>query len=206
MKNLKITLSGAVAAASLLLAANGVLAQPSIPVVNDTPIENPNTIPDSFPIPEIFDEKVMPGIACEAQQGVHVSSLDRIAHPETGSYLENPVSPGVGGRARSVKCPIVRDNTTNIDGTFSAAVTIYNPNDALFICILDSYDEFGVWLDSVSRSTFVAGDQTLTLEPGPGDLTVSESNGFYVLRCTLPDEGRIYSYRWAEYLRTDLNN
>lgn len=194
MKHSKLALSVVAAATSLLFTTHGVLAQPDIPEVDDTPI----------PISELYDEKVMPGIACEVEVGGHVRDINRrakFAQNNDRSYLENTASNG-----RRIVCPIERDNTRNNNGTMSAAVTIYNPPDRGSICVLDSYNEFGELLDSTSRSTTVAGDGTLTLEPGPSSLDVSTNNGFYVLRCTVPDDGRIYSYRWAEFLRTDRNN
>src|SRR5687768_14033430 len=64
------------------------------------------------------DTKVYNGNACQAQQGEQAVNLFR----STVDVRVNPGSPGL-----NVTCPIVRDNTENLDGIESADVRVQSP-------------------------------------------------------------------------------
>lgn len=147
---------------------------------------------------QIFDEKVMPGSGCQATFGFQAGDLNHYA-----PFLRNTAN-----APRDVTCTIVRDNTTNLVGTWSAAVTGNNPGGVVF-CALYSYDEFGGFLDLGAAAVAAAGNFTLGLD-GPGginnQLTVSAPDSYYALLCNLPAGAELYSYRWAERVPTDANN
>ena len=146
--------------------------------------------------PPIFDEKVMPGSACQATIGSQAGELNHYA-----PYLKNFADSAV-----SVTCPIVRDNTTNLTGTWSAAVTGYNPGGVVF-CTLYSYDEFGAFLDLSAAAVAAVGNFALVLDMPPvGPLAVSAIDSYYSVLCNLPAGAQLYSYRWAERIPTDYNN
>lgn len=183
MRTSKPLLAGAMSATMLLLASYGTNAQ----VVDDI-IGPPIVL-------ELFDEKVMPGNGCQATIGTQARDLNHFV-----PYLIN-----TSNTYRAVTCPVVRDNTTNTTGTWSAAVTGYNPGGNVY-CSINSYSPLGGFVDLGAAATAVVGNFTLNVDSAGSPLNLSVNDGYYTVYCSLPPNARLYSYRWAERLRTDRNN
>jgi hypothetical protein len=137
------------------------------------------------------DYKTIPGNACQAY-GTGATLLKWFSYALNNNYT------GVN----TVLCPIVRDNALNTNGTASVSVDIYNPTAGVsFECTLNSYARFGAVVATDTDSTTAYGTATLSL-----DVDVSESEGYYVLICTMPPVGqyssKIYSYTYREYIET----
>lgn len=184
MENRKYKSTGLVAAAALLTSVNAVSAA-------DLAIDPSVAIDPIIVLPEFFDNKTMPGNACQAMYGSQSNGLNHYA-----PFLHNTANDNL-----RVTCPIVRDNTSNGNGTWSANVYGWNPPGANFFCSLYSYSTHGALQQVALANTGVAGNITLSL-----DVNNSAFNGFYTIYCSLPGNARLYSYRWAEPLRTDRNN
>ena len=187
MENRNLKGIGLVATVAILTSINTVSAADLTidPVVAVDPVIDPIIV-----LPELFDNKTMPGNACEAMYGSQSGVLN---HYTWGLYNT------ANGYVR-VSCPIVRDNTSNGNGTWSANVYGFNPGGN-FACSLYSYSTHGALQQVASANTAAAGNITLSL-----DVNNSSFNGFYTIYCNLPANARLYSYRWAEPLRTDRNN
>ena len=138
-----------------------------------------------------YDAKTYPGISCEAQA---VSEIDKFSNIEFDMFNANP------GK-RSVVCPIVRDNTKNINGTLGVYVSAYNVANRTLECTLYSVDRFGLLIESDFNSTSNSGDQTIYL-----DVNSSVDRGVYGINCELANGAAIRSYEVREYLDTDKDN
>jgi hypothetical protein len=93
---------------------------------------------------------------------------------------------------RTVTCPVVRDNTTNTNGTGDVWVYVNRSNIAINQLSCTFYGtraSDGVTLFSVIRSTSAVGPVRLTI-PVPN----SVAGGPYNLLCSLPPQSIIYAY------------
>ncbi|WP_145998558.1 hypothetical protein [Methyloterricola oryzae] len=135
-----------------------------------------------------YDAKTYPGINCEAQATAQDADFSNV-----GFDMFN-----IATAKRSVVCPIVRDNTSNLDGTFSVRVHVNNAANKTLTCTLYSNSQYAVPIDSNQASTSATGDQTLFL-----DVDLSEEGGYYGINCSLPSGTAIRSYEVREYLDTD---
>jgi hypothetical protein len=136
------------------------------------------------------DTKVYPGNACQAQLGDRAGDLFR-----STVFLRNASALGL-----NVVCPIVRDNTPNLDGIESADVRVQSPTTESLICYLQSRSALGELLQQTQVATTSQNVNVLPL-----DLNVSTIGGTYSIICELPPEGRIYGYRVTEYPPTTTN-
>jgi len=110
-----------------------------------------------------------------------------------------------------VRCPIVRDNVSNWDGTKAAYVFVEKEvpgtggsgaNQKDVYCALSSYPDTGA---TGVRGEAVEQKSDRTLEERAGlfslnvDVNASRPGGTYVLICNLPPRSWIHSYIIAEY-------
>lgn len=151
-----------------------------LPNLDPTPELNPNLI--------VHDAKTYPGITCEAQATQEITMFRNYYFGMANN------SPGY----RGMVCPIVRDNTKDVEGTLSSYVNVYNPSDSTFECSLYSLDRFGGLIDSYTNSTSAFGDQIIYL-----DVDTSIEDGHYGINCSVPYGGMVYSYEVREFLTTD---
>lgn len=191
-------LSTSAALASVIL-ANGVLAQ----IVDPDPDPGPT-------VPPKYDAKMYPGSACQPYYGTaayrFLSFQNGIAPRLVSNQNETPPE------AEWVTCPIVRDNTSNTDGTWNNGASgtgVYvwvdvpaDSNPDLLSCHLFSYDMVsGNLLDSHNNDNptqLASGRYVLGL-----DVSRSTVAGNYVVRCYLPWKSTLRAYRVTEYLSTD---
>jgi hypothetical protein len=135
------------------------------------------------------DTKIYNGNACQAQQGEQAVNLFR----STVDVRVVPGSPGL-----NVTCPIVRDNTENLDGIESADVRVQSPTTAELLCQIQSRTALGELLQFTNVATTSQNVNVLPLK-----LDVSSIGGTYGLICSLPAEGRILGYSVTEYPPTE---
>lgn len=140
------------------------------------------------PIFTPYDSKTYPGINCEAQATAQIADFSNVGF--------DMINASTG--KRSVVCPIVRDNSSNLDGTFSVRVNVANVANKTFTCTLYSNNKFGAPIDSYQASTTAGGDQTIYL-----DVDLSEEGGYYAINCSMPSNSALRSYEVREYLDTD---
>lgn len=144
------------------------------------------------PPPAFFDAKTMPGNACAVTSSTNSAAAER----------QIPSLWNVSERNVQVTCPIVRDNTTNGNGTFSAQLVGSNATAGTrFYCALYSMRDDGRFVMATGSSFTRAGNFTLNL-----DVNGSPFNGVYTIYCNVPSKSRLHSYRWAEPMITDRNN
>jgi hypothetical protein len=134
------------------------------------------------------DTKVYPGNGCQAQLGSQAGNLFR----STVSLINDS---DVG---MNVVCPIVRDNTANLDGIESADVRVQSPTTEELICYLQSLSTLGQILQQTRVATTSQNVNVLPL-----DVDVSTIGGTYSIICELPPQGTIYGYRVTEYPPTE---
>ncbi len=139
-------------------------------------------------LPLVYDAKTYPGIHCEAQSVAQINDFTNL-----GFDMFNATQ----GR-KHVVCPIVRDNTSNTNGTHSVYVYVSNPANRTIECTLYSYDRYSGLIDSDTNSTSNPGDQTIFL-----DVDNSIERGYYGINCRLPQNGAIRSYEVREFHDTD---
>jgi hypothetical protein len=163
-----------------------VFSWPLIAFADFVPVDPDGVFDD--PVFTPFDAKTYPGINCEAQA---VAEIDQFLN--VGFFMSN-ANPG----KRTVVCPVVRDNTRNLDGTYSAYVHAYNPAGRTLECTLYSQDKFSAPVDSFTASTSTSGNVTLYL-----DVDTSAEEGFYGITCLLANTATVYSYEVREFLATD---
>lgn len=163
-----------------------VVAWPLSASADFVPVDH-NTVFDDLGITP-FDAKTYPGINCEAQA---VAEIDQFLN--VGFFMSNANS----GK-RTVVCPVVRDNTRNLDGTYGAYVHAYNPPGRNLECTLHSQDKFSAPIDSDSASTSISGNVTLYL-----DVDASAEGGNYGITCLLANTAAVFSYEVREFLATD---
>lgn len=93
-----------------------------------------------------------------------------------------------------VVCPIVRENTTNTNGTVSVEIFVTNVAGQHLSCQLYSYDMYDTLIaGSVPKSTTAGGKQPLTVE-----VNSSAAKGHYSLRCMLPSGAKLHAYEVRE--------
>src|SRR5215218_8883561 len=131
------------------------------------------------------DTKVYTGNACQAQQGNQAGDLFR-------STLDVRVIEGSPGL--NVTCPIVRNNTENLDGIESADVRVQSPTTEELLCQMQSRTALGELLQFANVTTTSQNVNVLPLK-----LDVSSIGGTYSLICSLPPLGRILGYSVTEY-------
>jgi hypothetical protein len=94
----------------------------------------------------------------------------------------------------TVICPVVRDNTSNINGTKNFTARVASNGSDLLFCTFYSLDENGTLIDVNTQSTTSGVPVTLNLDVG-----VSANKGYYNMACTLPPGTTIFSYRLEEF-------
>jgi hypothetical protein len=141
------------------------------------------------------DAKVYHSSECQSQTALDASSL---VYSESG--LKND-----GGADALVICPIVRDNTTNLNGIMDVRIYISNVSGNQFSCKLYSYDTHRTLIAQSMVSTTAGGSRTLTTYANS-----SRAAGHYSIGCNLPPGGRLHAYQVKEMLngtnRTDYLN
>jgi len=135
------------------------------------------------------DTKIYNGNACQAQAGDRAGELFR----STVDVRVVPGSPGL-----NVTCPIVRDNTENLDGIESADVRVQSPTTEELLCQMQSRTALGELLQFANATTTSQNVNVLPLK-----LDVSSIGGTYSLICSLPPLGRILGYSVTEYPPTE---
>jgi len=93
-----------------------------------------------------------------------------------------------------VTCPVVRDNTSNTNGTRAFQVTVMSNGLVDVVCTLYSLDEKGVYVDSRVNTTPSNVPATLDLA-----VNLSAQRGYYNMICSLPPGGKIFNYMLWEY-------
>ena len=134
------------------------------------------------------DRKTVPGSACTSWG----NTLAEITGSDGGAVLNASFT-----SAYTVSCPVVRDNTTNTNGT--PDVSVYGYRDGAtatpLSCIFKvTTASTGADYYSLSRSTSLTGNVSLTIP-----VTSSQSGAFYNLICVLPPRSKIYGYIVPEY-------
>lgn len=167
----------------ILLSSIAISSAPQALAIQLEPETNPIFIP--------YDAKTYPGISCEAQA---VAEIDEFINLSFDMFNANP------GK-RNIVCPIVRDNTKNLDGTLGVYINVFNVANRTLECSLYSSDRFGLIIDSDFSSTSSSGDQTIYL-----DVDNSVDRGFYGINCELANGAAISSYEVREFLDTDDDN
>ena len=149
-----------------------------------------------FPPPDPADAKIYSGTSCRTSLGRAAADLDAYYYGVKNISSTTTVR---------VMCPIVRDNTQNKNGTWSAPfasgvyVRVHNPVSGLVTrCTLYSLGTYIAPFVSGSASTNAQGDRTLFL-----DVNSSTAGGQYNLECHLPPQARLYNYWVNEYRPTD---
>jgi hypothetical protein len=133
------------------------------------------------------DRKTYPGNACQPFNQTTANDLEM-----DGSGLKNLSTSNV----RVVYCPIVRDNTTNSDGTDDIEVFGYNDRSLTFSCnFVATSAATGTAVASSAQSVSVPGDFKLVI---PG-VKKSSSGGYYYLGCSIPPSSKIYGYIVPEH-------
>ncbi len=133
------------------------------------------------------DRKTYPGNACLPFNETTASDIER-----DGSSVKNLSA----NNTRIVFCPVVRDNTTNSDGTEDIEVFGYNDRSLTFSCVFWATTAgTGSVVASSTQSVSVPGDFKLVL---PG-VTKSSSGGYYYLTCNIPPFSKIYGYIVPEH-------
>jgi hypothetical protein len=136
------------------------------------------------------DEKVYPGSQCRAYYS--------FAQGNTRSdYIGMWNINGFGEDGVYIVCPIVRDNVSNMNGTRSAKIMVFNQrgiNDEKVSCGLWSNSQNGGTVALKAAYAEYNGDNELNV-----DVDASASGGIYGLTCFLPPQSGIWSYRIDEY-------
>lgn len=149
-------------------------------------------------------------LAAAAPQPAHAN--DNKAYPGSGCHAfggdpDIETGGGIAGNAavinvngaldRTVICPVVRDNTININGTGN--VWVYVNRSAVAVSSLSctfysTAASFGGTIFSVTRSTSAVGNVKL-------DFAVpnSSAGGPYSITCRLPPLSMVYAYLVPEY-------
>ncbi|MEQ1557412.1 MAG: hypothetical protein ABL933_00560 [Methyloglobulus sp.] len=158
----------------------------------------------SFALP---DFKVFPGASCQVEYSTNYGGGVSSWQLWGGAY-SNTNTDLVGGYDHVI-CPIVRDKTTNLNGTQHVKVSIYNSaNGRGFNCDLWSVDKYAgtntaVQGFPVPMETYTATSPTTV---GFYDLALnvktSKASGYYALHCEVPPGGYIYRYEVGEYADT----
>ena len=133
------------------------------------------------------DDKVFSGNGCRSYYGNQESRLHHLAR-----YTRNASS-----STTWVSCPLVRDNTTNGNGTNQVLIRVYrdgtvSENIDLY-CQLVSGNGYGSY-HADSDSYLGHGNAQLVL-----DVNSSWWRGQYSVRCKLPRNARVYSVVLREH-------
>jgi len=134
------------------------------------------------------DRKTFPGSSCQGWGNVNAE----IAATDGGGVLNSSFT-----SAYTVSCPVVRDNTTNLNGAADVLVYAYRDGStatALSCIFKVTRAADGTDYYSLTRSTSVSGNVSLTIP-----VTSSVSGGFYNLLCVLPPRSKIHGYIVSEY-------
>jgi hypothetical protein len=138
-----------------------------------------------------------------------VAAADNKAYPGSmcGPFSGAPDIEADGGNAavintsnsfdRTVTCPVVRDNTTNANGTGTVWVYVYRDPAAansLTCTFYSTRASDGVTLFSPSALTNAAGFARLNIT-----VPNSVAGGPYNLVCSLPPQSKIFAYLVPEY-------
>ena len=129
--------------------------------------------------------RIFAGAECQLQDPSQVA-----ATPEYGfGTIENSSTITL-----NVICPVVRDNTSNTNGTQNFTVRVVSNGNDDVICTSYSTDEDGQLIDNVTATTDSNVPETLNI-----DLSLSADKGTYSMRCVLPPGSMIINYRVNEY-------
>lgn len=134
------------------------------------------------------DNKAVPGSACQGWGNVNAE----ITATDGGGVLNGSFT-----SAYTVSCPVVRDNTTNGNGTGDAWVYVYRDGATAtqLTCIFKgTRASDGTDFYSNSRSTAAVGNVRLTIP-----VTSSTAGGFYNILCVLPARSKVHGYLVPEY-------
>ena len=145
----------------------------------------------SFVVPgatDAADVKVYSGAECMVDPSFQNEMI-------LGNYGYQTFSVPAGSRRRFL-CPIVRDNTANTNGVVSATLSGAEISTASVSCTLFSYNTSGTSVDSVTANSPGPTPADFTLNFA--GLDVSTVDGFYLIRCDLPNVATISHYRIDE--------
>ena len=134
------------------------------------------------------DRKTFPGSSCTTWGNVNAE----ITGTDGGAVLNASFT-----SAYTVSCPIVRDNTTNTNGTPDVSVYGYRDGSTAtpLTCIFKvTSASTGADYYSLSRASSLTGNINLTIP-----VTASQSGAFYNMLCILPPRSKIYGYIVPEY-------
>lgn len=132
-----------------------------------------------------YDGKGYPGMLC-----LPANNLWDWLHVTNGNYYFNDAP-----QTAPVLCPVVQDSWQQTGGLSYNRIWIYNPTGNTFTCTTNSYSADGVFQASASFSTTTAGKsgQYLVNSSG-GYVSKTGAEGYIVITCQVPVNGRIYSY------------
>lgn len=166
----------------------------------------------NIPIPPGYDAKAYPGSACQPYYGTQAHHFMTFQNGIAPRLLRNQSDPSPD--ALWVTCPIVRDNSINLDGTWrwesGTGVDVFvdvpaESNPTLLSCHLFSYDMLsGNLMDSHENKNpteFQPGRFVLGL-----DVDRSSNVGNYMMSCYLPWKSTLRAYIVREYQSTDENS
>jgi hypothetical protein len=134
------------------------------------------------------DNKIYPGSMCESFDGSSDVKKTGVSAIINSNYTFN----------RTVYCPVVRDNTTNTDGTGDIWVYVYRSSygtGALTCTFYSTSATDGAIVNYYSKSTSAVGAIKLTI-PVPN----STAGGPYDIVCVLPARSEVYTYQVLEHL------
>lgn len=173
--------------AGLVFQSASIFALPTAELTEDGTVDIGDSLYPFIP----YDSKTFHGSECQALEGSHVSDFN---------YYANRVY-NIGSDTSTITCPIVRDNTTNTNGTYGTEIYVNNVAGQKLSCKLYSYSSHGVLVESSYKSTTAGGNQTLY-----PNVNLSKNMGNYSLVCELPKGASLYSYKVKEFLKTDYYN
>jgi hypothetical protein len=134
-----------------------------------------------------YATRIFAGAECQLQDPINVSGLPEYGF---GTILNGFGAPG----DVNVVCPVVRDNTSNLNGTADFTVRVVSNGADFVLCSSYSVDEDGTLIDTVTASTNSNVPVTLNI-----DLAISANKGAYSMRCVLPPDSMIINYRLKEF-------
>lgn len=132
------------------------------------------------------DDKIYPGLMCQPISGDQSGDF---VHGGSGMFNKSP-------SYDFVNCPVVRDNTKNLNGTFNVHVRVWQSpaRDIDTLCYLYSKEKDGDIVEVDGETWFKDGFESKSL-----DVDTSASRGYYHIWCRVPAKSFIRSYRVDEH-------
>jgi hypothetical protein len=133
-----------------------------------------------------YATRIFAGAECQLQNASQVAATPKYGKEGT---IENS-----SGITLNVVCPVVRDNTSNVNGTQNFTVRVVSNGLDDVLCTSYSTDENGNLIDNFTDTTNSNVPETLNI-----NLSLSAAKGTYSMGCELPPGSKIFNYRVHEY-------